>query len=402
MRKLNSGAGILKPTRIAFLVSSISITGALSFTSENFNNIRTPKMYDNYDLIMLGGLSTLFIFGLSVGSRRNSYIVKNDGISIQEVIRIEKLLFTLVILGYAIWAGLATTRGLGIQQVADVFSLRTNSVVETKAFLKGIAGITSLTQISPILSAILGYLRLKGEKWKVHFSVLAFLGTFRALLNAERLSIFEFLVPFLVISLFYSKRVQVRTIFFSIVSFPIIFSLFEFTRSWTNYYANTFQGSFLDFVTFRLFSYYVTAVNNGFLLIQEEGVGPRHPFYSFNFLYEFPIYGEDVEIGNEIYNPREGLITFFKYYSNPEFNNPGGLASLVLDYGWPISGLYISLVGLLIGVMWRKSISDPRYAFLYCALFLGILELPRYFFFGSSRFFPSLIVGVVILIRKPK
>jgi oligosaccharide repeat unit polymerase len=397
---MRSGAGILKPTRIAFLVLSISVTGALFFTSDNFDSIRTPKMYDRYDLILLGVLSVLFIFGLSVGCRRNSLVTKNDGISIQEVIRIEKLLFTLVFLGYAIWTGLATTRGLGIQQVADVISLRTNSVVETKALLKGIAGITSLTQISPILSAILGYLRLNGEKWKLHFSVLAVLGTFRALLNAERLSIFEFLVPFLVISLFYSKKVQVRTIFFWIAAFPIIFSLFEFTRSWTNYYANIFQGSFIDFVTFRLFSYYVTAVNNGFLLIQEEGVGPRHPFYSFNFLYEFPIYGESVSIGNEIYNPREGLLTFFKYYSNPEFNNPGGLASLVLDYGWPISGLYISLVGLLIGVLWRRSISDPRCAFLYCALFLGILELPRYFFFGSSRFFPSLIVGIFILFRK--
>lgn len=394
------GAGILKPTRIAFLVLSINMVGALIFTEENFNFIRTPKMYNNYDLVKLGILSSLFIFGLSVGSRQNSSVEKNVGISIREVIKLEKLLFTLVFIGYAIWTSLAITRGLSMQLVADVISLRTNSVLETKALLKGIAGITSLTQISPILSAILGYLRLNGEKWRLHFSFLAVMGTSRALLNAERLSVFEFLVPFLIITLFYSKKIRAHNLFISIAGMPIIFSIFEFTRSWTNYYANNFQGSFIDFATFRLFSYYVTAVNNGFLLIQEEGVGPRHPYYSFNFLYEFPIYGERVSVGNEIYNPREGLITFFKYYSNPEFNNPGGLTSLVLDYGWYISSFYILLVGLIIGLIWRKSISDPRYAFLYCALFLGILELPRYFFFGSSRFFPSLVVGLYILRRR--
>lgn len=94
------------------------------------------------------------------------------------------------------------------------------------------------------------------------------------------------------------------------LTFPVIFAMLEFTRSWTNYYAKAFDGTFLDFIVLRLFSYYATSLNNGFLLIDKIGQGPRHPFYSFNFIYQFPVYGKDIVIGNEIYNPREGLLTF--------------------------------------------------------------------------------------------
>lgn len=402
MSKLSSGEEILKPARIAFVVLAFTITGAIVFTPQNFARIRTPKMYGNYDLILLGILSGLFILGLSVGSNFKFLSTPIGVPAIREIVRIEKLLFALVILGYSVWISVAVTRGLKIQQVFDIFALRANSVAETKSFLKGIAGVTSLTQVSPILSAILGYLRLKGEKWRLHFIILSMLGTTRALLNAERLSIFEFLVPFLAITLFYAKRVNFRILFTGVATFPIIFSVFEFTRSWINYYSSTFNGSFIDFAIFRIFSYYVTSVNNGFLLIREVGPGPKIPYYSFNFLYQFPIYGDTISIGDSIYNPRDGLITFFKYHSNPEFNNPGGLTSLVLDFGWLMAGAFILLVGMLIGIIWRKSITDPRYAFLYCALFLGILELPRYFFFGSSRFFPSLLFGILVLARKTR
>ena len=391
---------MLRPAPIVFLVLTLSILSALVFGTSNFDQIRSTRSYQFYDLLALAILSGGFVFALHLGGKVTFSSHPYNRMSTLTIVRYEKMLFGLVTLGYLVWASLAISRGLGLQSFLDILNLEKNSVVNTKSLLKGIAGVTSLTQLTPILSAILGFLRLHALPWRTHFLLISLFGLIRAVLNAERLSIFEFLVPFAVVHLFYSPKLQWKKLVPIVLTFPVIFATLEYTRSWTNYYSKAFDGSFLDFIILGLFSYYATSVNNGFLLIDKIGEGPRHPFYSFNFFYEFPVYGQDIVVGNEVYNPREGLITFFKIYSNPEFNNPGGLTSLVLDFGWVIAFFYLLLVGFLIGMLWKRAMQDDRAVFLYSALFLGLMELPRYYFFGSSRFFPSLAFGVLILLRK--
>lgn len=399
---MKSGAQVLRPAPIAFFVLTVNILAAAVYSNENFAQIRSVKSYKNFDLLGLGLLSFVFIFSVALGTRMTVLNKIHNDISIRTFVRYEKRLFSLVVIGYLVWTILAISRGLNLQLLLDIASFQKNSVVITKNLLKGIAGVTTLTQLTPILSAILGFLRLHGQPWKFHFLFITFFGVIRAVLNAERLSIFEFLVPFIVVHIFYAPKIKLARILPIVLAFPIIFSVLEYTRSWTNYYSRVFDGSFLDFSLFRLFSYYATATNNGFLLIDKIGQGPRHPFYSFNFIYEFPVFGQDIAIGNEIYDPRMGLLRFFKNYSNPEFNNPGGFTSLVLDFGWALACIYLLVIGFLVGVLWKKALGDHRAAVLYSALFLGLLELPRYFFFGSSRFFPSLAIGLVILFRKER
>ena len=399
---MKSGAQALRPAPIVCFVLVLNILAAALFTNENFAQIRSVKSYKDFDLLGLGLLSFIFILSIALGSRMIvSNKIHND-ISIQTFARYEKKLFSLVVIGYLVWTILAISRGLSFQLLLDIASFQKNSVLSSKNLLKGIAGVTTLTQLTPILSAILGFLRLHGQPWKFHFLFITFFGVIRAVLNAERLSIFEFLVPFLVVHVFYAQKIKLARILPIVLSFPVIFSVLEYTRSWTNYYSRVFDGSFIDFSLFRLFSYYATSTNNGFLLIDKIGQGPRHPYYSFNFIYEFPVFGQDIVVGNEVYDPRKGLLTFFKNYSNPEFNNPGGLTSLVLDFGWVLACIYLLAIGFLVGALWKKALIDHRAAVLYSALFLGLLELPRYFFFGSSRFFPSLAIGLLILFRKAR
>lgn len=399
---MKKGAQILRPAPIVFVVLTLSVLSAAIFSNDNFAQIRSARSYQFYDLVALSMLSAVFVFALALGTKMTLSIQPDNRISFRTILGYEKLLFSLVAIGYLVWTSLAISRGLGLQSFLDILTLQKNSVVNTKNLLKGIAGVTSLTQLTPLLSAILGYLRLHALPWRAHFMFVAFFGVTRATLNAERLSIFEFLVPFAVIHIFYASKLHWKKVVPTILIFPLIFSVLEYTRSWTNYYSRTFDGSFLDFSIFRLFSYYATSVNNGFLLIDKIGQGPRHPFYSFNFIYEFPVYGQDIIVGNEVYNPRDGLLSFFRNYSNPEFNNPGGLTSLVLDFGWVLAFCFLLIIGFLIGMLWKRSLEDERAVFLYSALFLGLLELPRYYFFGSSRFFPSLAFGIFILLRKEK
>lgn len=399
---MKSGAQALRPAPIVFVVLILSMLSALFFSSENYTRIQSMRYYQFYDLLELAMLSASFIFALTLGAKVTFSDQIHNRIPLHTIVRYEKFLFSLVAVGYLVWASLAISRGLGMQSFLDIFTFQKNSVVNTKILLKGIAGVTSLTQLTPILSAILGFSRLNAVPWRIHFLFLAFFSLTRAVLNAERLSIFEFLVPFAVIHMFYASKLRWKKVIPMALTFPVIFAMLEFTRSWTNYYAKAFDGTFLDFIVLRLFSYYATSLNNGFLLIDKIGQGPRHPFYSFNFIYQFPVYGKDIVIGNEIYNPREGLLTFFRNYSNPEFNNPGGLTSLVLDFGWVLAFFYLLLIGFLIGMLWKRALQDDRAALLYAALFLGIMELPRYYFFGSSRFFPSLAFGIFILFRKER
>lgn len=399
---MKSGAQTLRPAPIVFVVLTLSMLSAFFFSSENFTRIQSMRYYQFYDLLKLAMLSASFIFALTIGAKVTFSDQPHNRISLHTIVRYEKFLFRLVAVGYLVWASLAISRGLGMQSFLDILTFEKNSVNNSKSLLKGIAGVTSLTQLTPILSAILGFFRLHALPWKIHFLFVALFGLTRAVLNAERLSIFEFLVPFAVIHMFYASKIRWKRVIPIVLTFPLIFAMFEYTRSWTNYYSRAFDGSFLEFIALRLFSYYATSVNNGFLLIDKIGQGPRHPFYSFNFFYEFPIYGEEIVIGNEIYDPREGLLTFLRVYSNPEFNNPGGLTSLVLDFGWVLAFFYLLLIGFLIGMLWKRALEDDRAAFLYSALFLGIMELPRYYFFGSSRFFPSLVFGMFILFRKER
>ena len=77
--------------------------------------------------------------------------------------------------------------------------------------------------------------------------------------------------------------------------------------------------------------------------------------------------------------------------ANPEFNNPGGLLSPVIDFGVLGALAYWAVMGLVTGYLYRLYIrKHPLGMCIYPIAFLTIAELPRYIYWGEGRAFPAL------------
>jgi membrane-associated phospholipid phosphatase len=208
--------------------------------------------------------------------------------------------------------------------------------------------------------------------------------------NAERLALLEPLIAFLIVQLFFGAKLSYKSKIISLVVFPTLFAAFEFTRSWVAYYGSHYDGSFWDFILIRLLAYYATGLNNGFLLLDNLGPGPRFPFYTFNFLFQIPPLHQLLNFQEILgYEPFDGLRSFLRVHGNPEFNNPSGFLVLVMDWGWLISAGVLFLVGFMLGIIYKRAIESDLLAILtYSTLFIGIVEMPRYFYFSTGRAFP--------------
>lgn len=395
----------IRPQRIILYVGFIQILVGVLASETLFTAWKTTKVYTDYDLIYLVVLISALYFGSVLGFQG-----KNNFASAQQrlievarysasITRLTKLFTTATLLGYAIWTFLAISRGLTVPAVLSGITGQGDGIKGVKVFLTTVSGVTTLTQFSSTAAALSGIMRKIGNKsYKYYFLAVLIPGVVRALFNAERLALLEPLVAFLIVQLFLGAKLSFRAKIFTLVVFPSIFAAYEFTRSWVAYYGSRFDGSFWDFILGRLLAYYATALNNGFILIDTLGQGPRFPFHTFNFLFSIPPFDKSLDYRQLLgYNPFDGLRSFLKVYGNPEFNNPNGLLVLVLDWGWILASAMLFSLGYMLGKTYKSAMMSSLPAIVaYSCLFLGILELPRYFYFTLGRAFPIFIAYFLI------
>jgi hypothetical protein len=177
-----------------------------------------------------------------------------------------------------------------------------------------------------------------------------------------------------------------------------VFAASEYFRSWISYYAGGKQ-SFLEFVTLRLLGYYVTAINNGALLLDRfDPTGA--PYFTWYFLWRFPVLSSMVDylypnlpFGHE----DAAYTTVLGSGANEEFNNCSGYLLPVLDYGFWGALLYWLMMGLLCGWVYRLFCrKHPAGLTLYPMLFIGVAEMPRIIYFGEGRAIPGYVALALI------
>ena len=170
--------------------------------------------------------------------------------------------------------------------------------------------------------------------------------------------------------------------------FLAMFGIFEYFRSWSSYYAGGSQ-SFWEFVTYRLAGYYVTALNNGALMVSRiDPVGA--PFGTLHFLWRFPLVSSVVQSAYP--NLRLDNIDFDPYMqildreANQEFNNQSALFPPIVDFGLPGALLFWLAVGLLCGLLYRWFLDGKAAGLmLYPIFFIGITETTRIMYWGEGR-----------------
>lgn len=122
------------------------------------------------------------------------------------------------------------------------------------------------------------------------------------------------------------------------------------------------------------------------------------PHLTLNWLFRFPFFSEFAD------NRLNQFQSVLKIYDNPEFNNSSGILACYSDFG--ILGIPLQIAfGYLVGRSYRmfKQANVLGIVF-YSYIVYSLLELPRFFSFGTLQFFYFMIAVFMFLhmVRRKK
>jgi hypothetical protein len=398
---------------------------AYAFSEQTYHEAwRTPKFFDAYALSLTLACVAVFILGSVVTSKVTSRVAPiasgNIGLQLPAtlLLRLFTIAFWLTILGYCIWAGLAISRGMSLQDVFGVITGEKGAMYDARyTYLPTVGGVTTLTQFGTA-AVIIGALVIGVHGWRAvrwRMCILLALAAARALINSERFALIELIVPFTVtcLGVWYLGKPNIRRTYRGLVNLAplagvvalfFLFTGFEYFRSWTNYY----QGGDLPLLEFgarRLTGYYVTSFNNGaFLLGRLEPLDA--PYFTLHFLWGFPLTGP---VTKRLFpdplletNDKWFYFPFLDSEANLEFNNGDGMMFPLMDFGIAGGLIYWLVIGMACGYLHQSYVQKrPLGLFLYPAIYLGLMEVPLALYWAEGRAFPSmcLLLFAPVLIR---
>jgi oligosaccharide repeat unit polymerase len=390
----------LSPTKWFLWINVFLAAICLISTDNNFLHWQVPKDFNLLRLLYYFFLVACLVVGTLFTKTKNLNQQNSLEPEFKKINFAYWLLVNLMLVGYLFWIFFILERGGGIGLLMQAFSPTAGTYSRLNQYVSGVAGITSLTQFGPGAAALAGYFRAKDEPWKFKVLIIWVPALFRAVINAERIAIIEVVIPFFIMWFLYAKNLKRPKIEISIaVGLAVTYiAVAEYTRSWLSYYSLAYHGKLSSFLLERIQGYYVTSVNNGFLLIDHYGPGPRAPFGTFDFFFRFPV------IKNLFRNlPMSGLnpagdsLSTYGSFSNPGFNNPNGLLVFVIDWGWLIAPIAAVLLGIFVSIFYQKAIKGDFAALVYfSSTFYGFIELPRYLLWANSRSFLYLITFLIL------
>lgn len=298
-------------------------------------------------------------------------------------------LFFISCLGYVIWF---------------IFDMDGWLNYNSAGHLKTIAGVTTVVQLMSLALVCLFTANLLGcktstQKMKITCGVI--LTLFRSQINNERLALIEVLLPLFLVWFFFNRhkiRIPSIVIYSSFIfCFYLFFSISEYFRSW-QYYRYKIDINFFSFTLHRLLDYYSTSLNNGTIYLNYHIEISKLPLVGLEFLWNFPIIGSIIwdHIGENTVNMSWSQV-LRSVAGTDEFNNLHVFLSLCGDFG--MFGMFILL--FTIGNLYSKAFyramrGEPLSIVVYSILTIGVIELPRHFWFGSGRAFP-IIVALIVL-----
>lgn len=363
---------------------------------------RFYEMYEEYIHITLYNvfLYFFFFFAFLIGylSFKNNTIVYNTifNYNPDKISKVFNILYWITISAYLIWAlNLIIQLGTGI-----FYSIIMNFIEPSYGILDGnnkgsISGITTFTELGIVVGPLNVYLICSEhkKKYKRMFILLIILSILRAAIFSERLAFLEIALPSFVIyayfGIFFRSKYVKFTPLIAIVALFAVFGAFEYFRSWS-FYKEAYDNNFISFVIDRVFGYYSISVNTE--CIQVNYLEPRYfPLDSIKWFWTLPGMSS---IQDWFYEAPS--IDYLAKWGNPEFNNPGGLLFAFKDFGY--FGLLFQLIlGRFVAVVYKGYCKHGFISSLwYSVTFLCIVELPRYFFWGSQRAFFAIVAIFIV------
>jgi hypothetical protein len=220
----------------------------------------------------------------------------------------------------------------------------------------------------------------------------------KVVLHTERLALIELLVPLcLLVAATGRRRSSLWALapIAGVAALVLFFTGTEYLRSWVSFYSDR-SHSLLDFAFARLLGYYVTAINNGAWTYSQVHAS-YFPFFTALWLWRLPIQGFPdwlTAIGGVNIDYLDLLSAL-----NVEFNNASGLFAPLIDFG-PVFGVACwGVLGYVSGRLCRSFIAGRCAGLvIFPTWYVGVLEVPRIFYWGDPRYFPPLVISLTIVL----
>src|ERR1700688_2046937 len=280
------------------------------------------------------------------------------------LVKLFRVLFWTTIVGYCIWTVVAIRRGVRLGNILALIGRSGDSVNNLKHQLTSVSGLTTVVGVG-IGAAIVGSYILfvhKDTSVKRRMWVLICLSAIRALLNSERLALVEIVVPIVIIWVMARliasqniRRTRRRLILGPLLAPLVLLSYFavsEYFRSYA-YYSQFEQTSLASYSITRLEGYYIVSYNDGALLEDHYVRAHELPYFTIEAFWRTPIISSVLRYQNLAgVDPTTEEAAIYTQFANPNFNNPGGIMVIELDYGAKIGAIFTVLFGWGIGKIW--------------------------------------------------
>lgn len=396
----------LHPAWALLLVVTSTAVVSIGLTEESYEIWSTEKYLDHErsTKILLGNV--LMLLGIVLaqlgGLPRSPAVLRFGPGSLRRLLYVYRVLFALTIFGYCAWVAIAVAGGARPETLLAILQREPGAISQLKAQSVPVAGVTTPVQFGPVV-VVLGYvLRKVGVAGRWYWAVVL-LASGRVVFYAERLAFLEVIVPLVLIASItmdpasrWRPVTSLAPLFFA----PLVWSVFavsEYTRSWV-FHQNYVDVPFVEWVTLRLFGYYVTSYNNSGLFDASYNNIYGPPYVSIPGLWNTPGFGKLVDAPSfHGYSAAVWWESALESGANPEFTNPGSFLVTYAEMGWLMASVFWIVVGWLIGQAFASLARGSVVGLVaYCCAFIGIPELPRFVYWTEGRAVPMLVAVVII------
>lgn len=384
----------MDPIRVILFIVLPIFCFAAYYNRSNYWNYNASRDFVTSETFGLGLFSmAMLVLGTVIG---RLIIRRQDTVSLIDEERATRV---LVVMGWVAIVAYVLLLGTLVAHISLVLALLRGDAAaagDLRNALGRIPGVTSLVQFGTVYLALVSTLvtmtkfRMTTRLWVMTGTIFAFAFA-RSILNSERIALLEAMAAAGVIPLAYRWRPSLwRNIapYLGVLFIFLSFAAGEYLRSWQFYQMQ--YDSYVDFIMQRFFGYFSTAINNGAGAYLIYGRDNPYPEITVGWLTKFPVLGSllfqqpDISIHDQ----------FLEMYATLEFNNPGGFYAAFLDYRFPIAALFMAMLGVVIGAVYRcfqnKNLAGML---LYPALFLGTTDLIRILYISDTRTLP-IFLGV--------
>jgi oligosaccharide repeat unit polymerase len=372
-----------------------------TMTAEDFYQYQVYSFYitrGNFimGLVAMAVLVSTIMMGMS-GVEKPSPAPQLDKIPEKTYIKVTARVGFIVLFAYTIFMLPVVSHP---QMVIDLFHGSQTAMYDLRDTLNAIPGLTSFVNLQAlyvVMYLLFGVIYKKPAPLILQriFTLMLVFCVLRMFLWSERIAIMEFAIPYIIIR-FGTKpsTPAMRKLFalapvYGIAALVVVFATGEYFRSW-QFYSEQGNTTFGSFIISRLCGYYATAINN--ILGFYELSGPWYqPILTGHWIYKLP-FAYDLGIRS---NP--AMLDFLDTDLNPEFNNPSGLYSPIQDFGLPLGMVTWAILGLMVGRVYRNFAQGKLFGLLlYPTAFIGLVEILRIFYWGNSRYFPTIVTTIIV------